>query len=153
MQSQKFLAFLEALMTKENKLLVESITLGYLAIHENDSIGGAISSDAGMKMARKKTEAEVDESGNLALTDGVGKDGLVSRALRRMKKHDEDSEEEEHEEHEKHETKEEEEKEEKKDKKDKKSEDDDEDEDEDDDFKKLVKNMKKKIKNIKKDDD
>jgi len=146
MQSQKFLAFLEALMTKENRHLVESITLGYLAINEDGS--GPIASDAGMKMSRQKTEKEVGESGNLALTDDIGEDGLVSRALRRMKKNDKEEEEEE-----------EAEKDEDEDDDDKDDDDDDDDKDEDDEeddedgFKKLVKNMKKKIKKLNKDED
>jgi hypothetical protein len=152
MQSQKFLAFLEALMTKENQHLVESITLGYLAINENDS--GPIASDAGMKMARQKTEKEVNQSGNLAITDDIGEDGLVSRALRRMKKHDKDEDEEEEEKEEKSEEKEEDDEKDKKDKKDDDDSDDDDDDDDDkDDFTKLVKNMKKKIKKLSKDED
>ena len=146
MQSQKFLVFLEALMTKENRHLVESITLGYLAINESDC--GPIASDAGMNMSRQRTEKEVGESGNLALTDDIGEDGLVSRALRRMKKNDEEEED-----------KEEKDKDEDDDDKKDKDDDDDDDKDEDDEeddedgFKKLVKNMKKKIKKLNKDED
>ena len=147
MKNQKFLSFLEALLTKENKPLVESIAIGYIAIHENDSEGGVIANDDGMKMHQKETKSIVTQTGDLARQEGLGdSEGVVSRALRRLKKHETEEDETEDEETEDKD----------KEKKSKKDSDDDVDELEDeneDDFQKLVKKMKKKIKQLHDDED